>query len=191
MSACRARCSSSEKFGTKYKPRENGEASCFTRFRAEGCALRSRRMARATGSRHEVKAALSGSLDRHQENPTAGSATTVAVTKQQGINVEVTGSHLAHAVPVAAEHAVSAVRQTGGAARALMGAIDQKEFMIAAMAVRTPRCGTCRWASSSPLSSPLASGAGMEALTSKRDTAKVRKDLEAAGYNGEKVVFPW
>ena len=71
--------------------------------------------------------------------------------------------------------------------RALMGAIDQKEFMIAAMGE-----DASLWQVPMgffPQLSPLASDAGMQALTSKRDPAKVKKDLEAAGYNGEKVVF--
>ena len=44
---------------------------------------------------------------------------------------------------------------------------------------------------------PLATDAGMEALTGKRDLAKVKRDIEAAGYKGEKVVvltptdIPW
>ncbi len=36
---------------------------------------------------------------------------------------------------------------------------------------------------------PLASDAGMAAITAPRDHAKVRQDLEAAGYRGEKVVL--
>ena len=35
---------------------------------------------------------------------------------------------------------------------------------------------------------PLANDAGMEALTSPRDYDKVKRDLAAAGYKGEKVV---
>ena len=71
--------------------------------------------------------------------------------------------------------------------RALMGAIDQTELMIAAMgednSLWTVPMGFF------PPTSPLANDAGMTALTSKRDDAKVKKDLEAAGYNGEKVVL--
>ncbi len=71
--------------------------------------------------------------------------------------------------------------------RALMGAIDQKEFMIAAMgedtSLWTVPCGYF------PPTSPLASNAGMEALTGKRDYAAVKQALEKAGYQGEKVVF--
>ncbi len=71
--------------------------------------------------------------------------------------------------------------------RALMGAIDQKEFMIASQGEDTSLwsvpCGFF------PPTSPLASDAGISAVTSPRDDAAVRKALEAAGYQGEKVVL--
>jgi len=35
---------------------------------------------------------------------------------------------------------------------------------------------------------PLATDAGLDVLTSKRDLATVRRDLDAAGYKGEKIV---
>ena len=35
----------------------------------------------------------------------------------------------------------------------------------------------------------MASTAGMAALTSKRDLDRVRRDIEAAGYKGERVVL--
>ena len=35
----------------------------------------------------------------------------------------------------------------------------------------------------------MASDAGMSVLTAPRDYAKVRRDLAAAGYNGEKFGF--
>ncbi len=71
--------------------------------------------------------------------------------------------------------------------RALMGAIDQEEFMIAAMGD-----DTALWsvpAGFFPPISPLASNAGMSALAGKRDYAAVKKALEVAGYQGEKVVL--
>jgi peptide/nickel transport system substrate-binding protein len=40
-----------------------------------------------------------------------------------------------------------------------------------------------------PPGTPLASDAGLEALTSARDIEKVKRDLTAAGYNGERVVL--
>ena len=68
-----------------------------------------------------------------------------------------------------------------------MGAIDQKEFMIAMQGEDTSLwsvpCGFF------PPVSPLASDAGMSVLTGKRDYAAVKKALEAAGYQGEKVVL--
>ena len=69
--------------------------------------------------------------------------------------------------------------------RALMGAIDQKEFMIAMMGE-----DTSLWSVPNgyfPPLSPLASDDGMEAVTGKRDYDAVKKALESAGYNGEKV----
>jgi peptide/nickel transport system substrate-binding protein len=71
--------------------------------------------------------------------------------------------------------------------RALMGAIDQKEFMIAMMGE-----DTSLWSVPNgyfPPLSPLASDAGMDAVTGKRDYDAVKKALESAGYNGEKLVL--
>jgi peptide/nickel transport system substrate-binding protein len=71
--------------------------------------------------------------------------------------------------------------------RALMGAIDQEEFMIATMGDDTSLWSVP--AGFFPPTSPLASNAGMSALTGKRDYAAVKKALEVAGYKGEKVVL--
>ncbi|MGE0416364.1 MAG: ABC transporter substrate-binding protein, partial [Acetobacteraceae bacterium] len=71
--------------------------------------------------------------------------------------------------------------------RALLGAIDQREFMIAMMGD-----DTSLWQAPVgffPPTSPLASEAGMSVLTGKRDPAAVKTALEKAGYRGEKVVF--
>lgn len=71
--------------------------------------------------------------------------------------------------------------------RALLGAIDQADILTAV-------AGTDRslWTSGvgvfCPLS-PQASDAGMSVLNSPRDYAKVRRDLQAAGYKGEKIGF--
>jgi peptide/nickel transport system substrate-binding protein len=71
--------------------------------------------------------------------------------------------------------------------QALMGAIDQREFMLAMMGEDTSLwsvpCGYF------PPSSPLASNAGMSVLTGKRDYGAVKKALEKAGYQGEKLVL--
>jgi peptide/nickel transport system substrate-binding protein len=71
--------------------------------------------------------------------------------------------------------------------RALMGAIDQTEFMTAMMGTEESL-----WevpVGFFPPISPLASDAGMPALTSKRDDAAVKKALAEAGYKGEKVAL--
>ena len=71
--------------------------------------------------------------------------------------------------------------------RALMGAIDQKEFMVAMQGEDTSLwsvpCGFF------PPTSPLANDAGLSTLTSARDYGAVTKALKAAGYQGEKVVL--
>jgi peptide/nickel transport system substrate-binding protein len=71
--------------------------------------------------------------------------------------------------------------------RALMGAIDQTQFVIAAEGTdptmwRVP-------AGYFPPGSPLASDAGLAALTSPRNLTKVKQEIEAAGYRGEKIVL--
>jgi peptide/nickel transport system substrate-binding protein len=71
--------------------------------------------------------------------------------------------------------------------RALMGAIDQKEYMIA-MNGNDPSLWTVPCGFFPPVSS-MASNAGMEALTAKPDYAAVKTALEKAGYQGEKVVL--
>ena len=74
-----------------------------------------------------------------------------------------------------------------GVRRAVLGAIDQTEFMTAAIGSdpslwRVP-CGFF------PPSSPMASDTGLSVLAGKCDYAKVKRDLETAGYKGEKVAF--
>ncbi|MCL2428797.1 MAG: ABC transporter substrate-binding protein [Alphaproteobacteria bacterium] len=68
-----------------------------------------------------------------------------------------------------------------------MGAIDQKEFMIAMMGE-----DTSLWSvpmGDFPPASPLASDAGLSALTAPRDYPAVEKALQAAGYKGETLVL--
>ncbi len=70
--------------------------------------------------------------------------------------------------------------------RALLGAIQQSDYMIGMVGNDTSLWRTpCGYFTPN---TPLASNAGMDALTSKRDLSKVKRDLEAAGYKGEKVV---
>jgi peptide/nickel transport system substrate-binding protein len=70
--------------------------------------------------------------------------------------------------------------------RAVFGAVNQDEFMEAVVgdnaAMRRGGVGYfCP-------TSPMASIAGMDALTGPRDTGKVREAVQTAGYAGEKVV---
>jgi peptide/nickel transport system substrate-binding protein len=70
--------------------------------------------------------------------------------------------------------------------RALWGAIDQEAFMMA-VAGDDPQFRHNPAGYFCP-GTPMASDAGLAPLTGPRDYAKVRRDLAAAGYNGEKVV---
>ena len=71
--------------------------------------------------------------------------------------------------------------------RALMGAVSQEDYMTAVT-------GTDRslWRDNVgffPPETPLASDAGLDVLKGPRDFDKVKRDLAAAGYKGEKVVL--
>ncbi len=70
---------------------------------------------------------------------------------------------------------------------ALLGAIDQNQMMeaVAGGESSVKRGPVGVFAAGSPSDST----AGMEVLTGKRDLGKVKRDLEAAGYKGEKVVL--
>lgn len=71
--------------------------------------------------------------------------------------------------------------------RALMGAVDQTEFMTAMMGP-----DNALWEAPVgyfPPASPQASNAGMPTLMGKRDDAAVSRALQTAGYKGEKVVL--
>lgn len=71
--------------------------------------------------------------------------------------------------------------------RALFGAIDQSDFMAAIVGDDPSR-------SFVPLGyftpkTPMASSVGLDALTSPRDYDKVKRDIKAAGYTGERVIL--
>jgi peptide/nickel transport system substrate-binding protein len=72
--------------------------------------------------------------------------------------------------------------------RALLGAIDQQDFMIAAATTdhRNWRTGVGIFCPQSP----MASDAGMQVLTGPRDMEAVKKAVAASGYKGEKAVVP-
>ncbi|KRP94012.1 ABC transporter substrate-binding protein [Bradyrhizobium yuanmingense] len=71
--------------------------------------------------------------------------------------------------------------------RALLGAIDQSAFMTAV-------AGTDPAFQVSPVGyfapgTPMANEVGLDVFRGPRDYAKVKADLKAAGYNGEKIVL--
>jgi peptide/nickel transport system substrate-binding protein len=71
--------------------------------------------------------------------------------------------------------------------RALLGAIDQSDFMTAV-------AGTDPAYQFSPIGffapdTPMASDVGLDVFRTPRDMAKVKAELKATGYNGEKVVL--
>ena len=70
--------------------------------------------------------------------------------------------------------------------RALLGAVDEGDYMAAVAGDDTSAYRTDL--GYYPPGTPFASDAGMAALTSKRDLDKVKRDLAAAGYKGERVV---
>jgi peptide/nickel transport system substrate-binding protein len=71
--------------------------------------------------------------------------------------------------------------------RAIIGAVSQAEYMTAVVG-RDPHLWRDGVGFFCP-DTPMASDAGMSALTSPRDFSQVKKNLEAAGYRGEKVVL--
>jgi peptide/nickel transport system substrate-binding protein len=71
--------------------------------------------------------------------------------------------------------------------RALLGAVNQADYMTAV--IGTDRSLWREGVGFFPPDTPLASDAGMEALTSPRDYEKVKRDLAAAGYHGERIVL--
>jgi peptide/nickel transport system substrate-binding protein len=70
--------------------------------------------------------------------------------------------------------------------RAVLKAVNQKEFMEAVVggnAAYDAQCGIF-----TP-GTPMASDAGMQALNSTHSVAEIKRDLEAAGYKGERIVY--
>jgi peptide/nickel transport system substrate-binding protein len=71
--------------------------------------------------------------------------------------------------------------------RALLSAVSQEDAAIAVAGADPSlwRAGIGYF----PPVSPMASTAGMEALTGPRDLGRIRREIEAAGYTGERVVL--
>ncbi len=71
--------------------------------------------------------------------------------------------------------------------RALLGAVTQADYMVAVNGE-----DKSLWRDNVGYfcpGTPLASEAGMEALTGKRDYDKVKREIEAAGYKGERIAL--
>ncbi|MBV1798140.1 ABC transporter substrate-binding protein [Siccirubricoccus sp. G192] len=71
--------------------------------------------------------------------------------------------------------------------RALLGAVNQADYMSAV--IGTDPSQWRQGVGFFPPGTAMASEVGLEALTSPRDYDKVKRDLAAAGYKGEKVVL--
>lgn len=71
--------------------------------------------------------------------------------------------------------------------RALLGAVAQSDFMTAV--IGADRSLWREGVGYFPPSTPMASDAGLEAVTSARDIEAVRRALAQAGYNGERIVL--
>jgi peptide/nickel transport system substrate-binding protein len=70
--------------------------------------------------------------------------------------------------------------------QAVLQAVDQREFMSAVVggnAAYDARCGFF------PSGSPCASDAGLDALGGPHDVVAIRRALETAGYQGERIVY--
>jgi peptide/nickel transport system substrate-binding protein len=70
--------------------------------------------------------------------------------------------------------------------RAVLRAVNQREFMEAVVGDNAPfdsRCGLFT------TGTPLANDAGMEALGGAHTTDELRRELEAAGYKGERIIY--
>ena len=70
--------------------------------------------------------------------------------------------------------------------RALLGAVNQGDYMAAVAGDDTGSYRTDL--GFFPAGTPLASDAGMSALTSPRDLGRVKRELAVAGYKGERVA---
>ena len=71
--------------------------------------------------------------------------------------------------------------------RALLGAVNQADFMAGGYG--TDPAGWKVDAGYFTSNSPMSSKAGLEELSGPRDLDKVKRDLQAAGYKGERVVL--
>jgi peptide/nickel transport system substrate-binding protein len=70
--------------------------------------------------------------------------------------------------------------------QAVLKAVHQKEFMTAVVGGNADFDSHCGFF---PPGSPYATDAGMEALNGRHSVAEIRRELEAAGYKGERIVY--
>ena len=102
-------------------------------------------------------------------------------------NVQVTSTNPAGNMGVMRFNCLNPPFNNPAIRRAMLGAVDQDEIM-SAVAGTDASMWTDKVGVFCP-DSPMASDAGIEVLASKRDYDKVKRDLAAAGYNGEKVAY--
>ena len=70
--------------------------------------------------------------------------------------------------------------------RAVLKAVNQREFMEAVVGGNAPFDSQCGLFTTG---TPLANDAGIEALSGKHAIADLKRELEAAGYKGEKIIY--
>ncbi len=70
--------------------------------------------------------------------------------------------------------------------QAVLRAVNQREFMEAVVGGNGPFDGQCGLFTPG---TPLANDAGMEALSGKHGVSDLKRELAAAGYKGEKIIY--
>ena len=70
--------------------------------------------------------------------------------------------------------------------RAVLKAVNQREFMEAVVGGNAPFDSQCGLFTTG---TPLANDAGMEALSGKHSIADLKRELQAAGYKGERIIY--
>ena len=167
-----------EKFD-KYQPRDSGEVS----FTSGPKIVHFDRVEWSVQPDLATKAAAmqAGEMD-WWENP---SADLLPVLRKAGVQTRV-NDHTGNPYILRPNHLYPPFDKPA-VRRALMGAIDQKEFMVAMMGDDTSLWQTpCGFF---PPSSPLVSDVGIATLTDKHDYGAVKTALEKAGYQGEKLIL--
>jgi peptide/nickel transport system substrate-binding protein len=129
-------------------------------------------------------AALQGGEIDWLESPTADHVPTLA--HADGVTVEV--SEACGSIGIIRFNHLYPPFDNPAVRRALLGAVNQTDFMTV-VGGSDHRLWNDRVGLFAP-GSPLASEAGLDVLSGPRDYEKVKRDLAAAGYRGEKIVMP-